>query len=60
MTVEQERAAVFGAAALAKVEAGELTTPQEDKIVLSMIGQKMARSIEAGRVAAATRELVAA
>lgn len=56
MTLEQ--AAVFGAEALAKVDAGEPTTMAEDKVVLRMIGRKITQSVEAER--AAKRDLVPA
>lgn len=56
-----QRAAVFGAEALAKVDAGEPTTWAEDKVVLRMIGNQITRSVEAERAAAvAGRELVPA
>lgn len=53
-----ERAAVFGAEALAKLDAGEPTTKAEDTVVLRMIGRKINQSVAAER--AAKRELIPA
>jgi hypothetical protein len=56
-----EAAAVFGAEALAKVDAGVPTTPAEDKIVLMAISREVRRGVEAEQAAATIgRELIPA
>jgi len=61
MAPETYQAAVFGAMAMAKKNAGEPTTEQEDQIILGGIGRAFMLKVEAGRrEQAAAQELIAA
>ena len=60
MTVEQDSAVMFGAMAMSKAQAGEPTTPEEDRFVIRTIGLRAQRHAAAAAERASQSQLVPA